>query len=178
LKGAPEVQNAPQIAVTPLAPPPGASPTFTAPPEQPAARPIEVTPLPPPGAAPAPPAAKAVPVGTAPAAPLAKVEAALPPPVKTSPPVAKAAPAAKTAAASGALVQIGAYSSSALASNGWNEVARLMPGEMAGKTKEVEPVERDGKTLYRARIGGFASHGDAERLCLALLSKGRDCKVI
>ena len=54
----------------------------------------------------------------------------------------------------------------------------MMPGEMAGKTKEIDTVERDGKTLYRARIGGFASHSDADRLCLALLSKGRDCKVV
>ena len=37
---------------------------------------------------------------------------------------------------------------------------------------------RSRKTLYRARIGGFASRADAERLCLALLSKGRDCKVV
>ena len=158
MKAAPEVQSPPQVAVAP-APAPGAAPTFTAPPEQPAARPIEVAPLP-------APAAKAEP-----APPAAKPET--PAPVAQ----AKAEPAPK-AAASGALVQIGAYSSSALASNGWNEVAKLMPGEMAGKTKDVEPVERDGKTLYRARIGGFASHADAERLCLALLSKGRDCKVV
>jgi hypothetical protein len=183
MRAAPEVQSPPQVAIAPAAPPSGAAPTFTPPPEQPAARPIEVAPLPPPPAKtePLPPVAPAQQAKAEPA-PKALAIVGL---SKTAPPAPKAAAApVKTAAApapkaaSGALVQIGAYSSSALASNGWNEVAKLMPGEMAGKTKEVEPVERDGKTLYRARIGGFASHADAERLCLALLSKGRDCKVV
>jgi len=186
MKAAPEAQNAPAGAPpAAVVAAPAGQPAFTKPPEQPAARPIESTPLPPP---PAPlPEVKVAPTPV----PVAKAEAPKPPPVAKAPPakvaeapkappapVAKAAPAPKAAAAGTLMVQIGAYSSSALATNGWNEVAKMMPGEMAGKTKEVDTVERDGKTLYRARIGGFSTRADAERLCLALLSKGHDCKVV
>ena len=178
-----------QIVNPPVNGPVSAAPTFTPPPEQPAARPIETppvatTPLPAPTTPPAAPA------------PAAKVEAAPPAPKvaeaapKAPAPVAKAAPtpapktvaaapaAAKTTSSAGSLVQIGAFSSPALADAGWNEVARQMPGDMAGKTKVVEKVDRpNGATLYRAMIGGFSSRAEAERLCLALLSKGKDCSV-
>jgi hypothetical protein len=181
MKAAPEAQNAAPAAtvVAPAPAPSSSAPNFTPPPEQPAARPVEAAPPPPP----APPAAKAAPATPA---PQAKAEVVKPPAarapapkvVEAAPPKAVAPPAPKAPAAAGPLVQIGAYSSSALAANGWNEVAKMMPGEMAGKTKEIDTLDRDGKTLYRARIGGFASRADAERLCLALLSKGHDCKVV
>lgn len=173
----------------------GAPPTFTPPPEQPAARPIEAAPLPPPP--PPPPAATTTPAAPAPAAKVEPAPAApksvndllkaapkAPSPVAKAPappPAAKtvAAPAAKAAApaAGGMTVQIGAFSTTAQADAGWNEVAKLMPGEMVGRTKVIEKLDRDGKTLYRTKIGGFSSRAEAERLCLALLSKGRDCKV-
>lgn len=174
-----ETQNAPLTTAPTVTS--GAAPTFTAPPEQPAARPAAVTPPPPP-----PPAPKAAPVAAAPAPapvtiapPAAKAEPVKTPApvVKPAPPVAKLAEAAPKAAAGGAMVQIGAYSTTGMADSGWNEVAKLMPGQMAGKTKVVEKLDRDGKTLYRTLIGGFSTHADAERLCLALLSKGRDCSV-
>ncbi|HET9160866.1 MAG TPA: SPOR domain-containing protein, partial [Caulobacteraceae bacterium] len=177
MKAAPEMQNAP--AARPQEAATTGAPNFTPPPEQPAARPIETTPLPPP---PAPPKATTQPVGQPTAVPEPKPEAAKPAPVAKAEPVRpapvaktaapkvaeaapKTAPAPKTAAAGSFTVQIGAYSTSALAANGWNEVAKMMPGEMAGKTREVDTVQRDGKTLYRARIGGFASRGEAERMC-------------
>jgi cell division protein FtsN len=74
-------------------------------------------------------------------------------------------------------VQIGAFSSSSLADDGWNEIARLMPGQMAGKTKRVEPVTADGKTLYRAAVGGFTSRQEAAAFCEALKARGRACLV-
>jgi cell division protein FtsN len=174
MKAAPQMQNAP--ASPAAAADQVGTPRFTPPPEQPAERPVESAPLPPP-----PPKATTQPLAPPTAepepkpAPVAKAPAA---PPKTAEAAPKAAPAAKPAATATFTVQIGAYSSRALAANGWNEVAKLMPGEMAGKTREVDPVDRNGKTLYRARIGGFASRAEAERMCLALLSKGRDCKVV
>jgi outer membrane biosynthesis protein TonB len=180
-----------QITNPPVGGPVSATPTFTPPPEQPAARPIETppvasAPLPPPTAtAPAvkteapPPAPKLAEAAPKTVAPTAKTAPAPPAPKTVAPaPKTAAAPAAKTTTSAGSMVQIGAFSSTALADAGWNEVARQMPGDMIGKTKVVEKVDRaGGAPLYRAMIGGFSSRAEAERLCLALLSKGKDCSV-
>lgn len=193
-----QVQQPPGLQVYQSdAPPAGAAPNFTPPPEQPVRPPpVEAAPLPPPPAAPQtaaplPPAPASQPVAPAPkpAQPAAKApapQAAAPQPAapKTAPapqaaaPKASAAPSAPApSAASAARVQIGAFSSTALADAGWNKVARLLPGQMVGKTKVVEKVERDGKTLYRSLIGGFASRVEAEQLCDALRAQGEACAV-
>ena len=94
------------------------------------------------------------------------------------------AKAAKPAAASTpgksgpAVVQIGAYSSQALADEGWNDAAGVAPGAMAGKSKRVAPVTKaDGATFYRTSITGFASHADAQALCDRLKAAGKACFV-
>lgn len=133
-----------------------------APPAKPAA-PAAATPAPVKTAA-APPAPAPVKVAAAPPAP---APAAKPPPA----PVLAAAPSGPAA------VQIGAYSSTALADKGYTEVASAFPGQMAGKSKRVEPLERDGKTLYRGLIGGFASKDAAQAFCNTLKAAGRVCLV-
>jgi len=75
------------------------------------------------------------------------------------------------------VAQIGAFSSPALAEKGWNDVAALQPGKMAGKTKKVEVATRDGKTFYRAFVGGFASRSDASAFCASLVAAGKGCIV-
>ena len=145
-----------------------------------------VTTLAPPPEAPAPrpaPIAKvAPPAGLRPAAP----EASAPAPVAVAPkPVVKAvkppqsidAAVDQSAGESGAVAQIGAFSSQALAEKGWNDVAVLQPGKMAGKTKKVEMANRDGKTFYRAFVGGFASKADASAFCSTLTAAGKGCIV-
>jgi cell division septation protein DedD len=77
----------------------------------------------------------------------------------------------------GPVAQIGAFSSQALAEKGWNDVAAIQPGKMAGKTKKVEVANRDGKTLYRAFVGGFASRSDASAFCASLVAAGKGCIV-
>lgn len=159
------------------------TPAFTAEPEAPAIRPAApATVAKPPVVVAAKPAAPVAPV-TTPVAPRPPVTAAAPPP---TPPAAtrpvEVAPARPTIATpppptSNAQVQIGAFSSTSLADDGWNEVARLLPGQMAGKTKRVEPVSRDGSTLYRASVGGFASRQEAAAFCEALKSRSRACLV-
>ena len=175
---------------------------FAPPPEQPQARPqpgpatppIVVTQAPP--AAPAPtlrpaiPAAAPPPVAatTAPAAPkteppAAKIEkpAAKPAPEKAAAKPAAAAkaatpaPAAKTAGV--AAVQIGAFSSQALADKGWKDAAGLAPGLAAGKGKSVEKVEKDGHTLFRTQVTGFASRDAASAFCAKLKAAGKACFV-
>ena len=118
---------------------------------------------------------------TAPAPPLRK---AVPPPAKVAaatPTTAKAAPATSPAAAEttpvGAVVQIGAFSSDALATKGYADVSGVMAGQMAGKSRRVAPLQRDGKTLYRTWVAGFGSRADAAAFCDALKAKGKICIV-
>jgi cell division septation protein DedD len=107
-----------------------------------------------------------------------------PPPVAVMPATKPAKPPQTIDAAvdqstseSGSVAQIGAFSSQALAEKGWNDVAALQPGKMAGKTKKVEVASRDGKTFYRAFVGGFASRSDASAFCASLVAAGKGCIV-
>jgi hypothetical protein len=84
-----------------------------------------------------------------------------------------AAPHAATGG--GAMVQVGAFASGALADKGWSDAAHLMPGQMSGKTRKIETTVKDGKTFYRAYVGGFASKADAQSFCAALKAKGKAC---
>ncbi len=159
--------------------PASAAPTFAPPPEQP--RPLPAAPRV--QAAPAPqPALKGPAAPTSPAAAddTAEADAILGiPAARSAKPAAQAADASAPSAASsgGRLVQIGAYSSKALAEKGWNDIAKLIPGDMAGRTESFEPVAKDGQTLYRAYIGGFGSKTEAQSLCNELKAQGRSCMV-
>jgi hypothetical protein len=180
MKAAPPVADAKPAAPTGLqvyadGEPIPETPAFTPAPEAPTTRPA--TP-----AAAAAPAPVVQPTTPAPVTPRPQ-PAPRPEPAPAATPAAR--PAEPAAArnptppppTSTAQVQIGAYSSSALADDGWNEVARLMPGQMAGKTKRVEPTTADGKTLYRAAVGGFTSRQEAAAFCEALKSRSHACLV-
>ncbi len=170
---------------------PEASPSFAAKPEEPLARPT-----PPPPSAPVQTAtlqpAKPAPVGPAApvsAAPVAKpagkapsieslATAAVSP--KAATPAAKPAAAAPAPAASAggpAMVQIGALSSTALADKAWSDAARIAPGMAAGKGKKVEAIDKNGTTLYRTAVTGFASRAEAKAFCDALTAAGKSCFV-
>jgi hypothetical protein len=182
-----------QIYKTEVPPPSEGTPApkFTPGPEQPQARPI-VQP-------PAPVATNALrpaePAPTVVAQPAPKIA---PPPPKVAPPPAKTviaklapppapkakivpppppAPVVAATTSGGALVQIGALSSPQLAQKAWSDVARKMGGQMSGKTRKVETTSKDGKTFYRAFVGGFSSHAAAVSFCSALESKGTSCIV-
>ena len=176
--------------------PDAAHPQFTSPPEQP--QPRDIPPavvIAPPVAAPTTPVGSAVPlrpalaaqsapapkVVTPPPAPPAKVAAAPAPPApKPAPaPVAKAAaaPAPKAAASGGAVVQIGAVSSPALADKAWNAAVAVAPGLAAGKGKSVEKIDKNGGVLYRTAVTGFASREAASAFCDKLKAAGKSCFV-
>lgn len=174
---------------------PAATPTFAPPPEAPGPRPapqaVAPHPAQPVTAQPIAPVATAQAPGVKPVSPpAAPAKPAAKPAPKTiasilddksarNAPVPVARPAAKPAAApaGGTFVQIGAYSSQALAEKGWNDAARIAPGAMAGKGKHVEPVAKDGSTLYRTAITGFASKAEANALCDKLKAAGKTCFV-
>jgi len=160
-----------------------AAPTFTAPPEQPQPRvaaptaPVQTAQLPPasPAAAglkPAQPAPAPAPVAKAPPAPAAK-------PAPAPAPAAKAAaPAPKPAAAPGGFaVQIGAFSSQSQADQGYNDAGRIAGVDIAGKFKYVEPIQKNGSTLYRTSVRGFASRAQAAAFCAELKAAGKNCFV-
>jgi hypothetical protein len=121
-------------------------------------------------AKPAPPPAAAKPATAQPVA--AKPVAAAP---KPAPAATAEEPAAKTAGA--ASVQIGAVSSTALADKAWSEAVAAAPGMAAGKGKGVEKIDKDGHTLYRTAVTGFASRSDAAAFCAKLKAAGKACFV-
>lgn len=127
--------------------------------------------------APAKPAAK--PVVVAAAKPAAVTPAVTPPPAKpvVLKPVTTVSPAPVMAAGGTYLVQIGAFSSAALADKGWTDAAALAPGAAAGKGKKVETVASGGKTLFRTSVTGFASRADADAFCSRLKAARKDCFV-
>jgi cytoskeletal protein RodZ len=172
---------------------PQPSATFAAPPETPQARPAAPLPTTPVQTA-ALPAAKPAPTATQPATPAAKpaptieslATAATQKPAARPAQVAQAAPvAAKPVAAAPtttvstgpASVQIGALSSPALADKAWTEATRLAPGLAAGKGKKVEAVDKNGTTLYRTSVTGFATREAAKAFCEAISASGKSCFV-
>lgn len=162
---------------------PQPSATFAAPPEAPQARPAAPVASAPVQTA-ALPAAKPAPTARQPAPTIESLATAAaqkpaPKPVQ----LAAAAPAkpvaATPAAASGgpAMVQIGALSSPALADKAWTDATRLAPGLAAGKGKKVEAIDKNGTTLYRTSVTGFASREAAKAFCEAISASGKSCFV-
>jgi len=80
-------------------------------------------------------------------------------------------------AAGAAAVQIGAVSSTALADKAWSEAVAAAPGLAAGRGKGVEKIDKDGHTLYRTAVTGFASRADAAAFCARLKAAGKACFV-
>lgn len=165
----------PAVAATAPAPKPKPVPSKAAPPA--AAKVIAVSPVP--ALAVKTPAvvAKVAPVVTKPV-PM-KAVAATPTTAKPQSVVAKPAAQATTPTkpSGGASVQIGAFSSQALADKGWNDAAKVAPGAAAGRGKHVEAIQKAGATLYRTTVTGFASHDAAVAFCDQLKAAGKSCFV-
>ncbi len=131
---------------------------------------------------PAPQAQPAVPVQSAALKPALPVAATPPKPIQVA--VATPKPQAtlpavppKKAGGGAAMVQIGAFSSEALADRGWNDAAAVAPGLAVGKGKQVEAIDKDGKTLFRTSVTGFASRAEAQTFCERLKGAGKSCFV-
>ncbi|AQR61134.1 sporulation protein [Brevundimonas sp. LM2] len=138
------------------------APAFTAPPEMPQPRPL---PRPIEAAETAPPATRPAPVAPA----------TRPNPAPVATPAAP--PATANAAGGSAAVQIGAFSSTAIADREYAAMAARYPQFARNATKRVQEVTAsNGSTVYRTTFTGLSAE-DARSFCSAIKSGGGDCLV-
>jgi len=92
-------------------------------------------------------------------------------------PVAEAPVPVATGAGGGAAVQIGAFSSTAVADREYAAVASRFPGFARNATKRVQEVTAsNGSTVYRTTFTGLSA-ADARAFCAAIQAGGGDCLV-
>jgi cell division protein FtsN len=153
------------------------APTLAAPPEEPMARPTPKPTEPVQTAQLRPPQPKPVvgPVAAQPASSVEQMVQQVTKPIPVKPPVVTTD--APRQSGTMAMVQIGAFTSTALADKGWNDAAAIAPGAAAGKGKRVETVVKDGVTLYRTLVTGFPSRTEAAAFCDRLKAASKSCFV-
>jgi hypothetical protein len=119
-----------------------------------------------------------------PTQPVALTSPIAPAPAAAAPPRQAQAPAQAPARAQAAStqtgrtqVQLAAVSSERAALNEWNRLERRMPDILGGRRPAVIRFERDGKTIWRLRTGGFADTSQARGFCEKVRAKGGNCTV-
>ena len=73
------------------------------------------------------------------------------------------------------VVQIAATSSETTANSEWAKLLKAYPDMLAGGQKLIQQADVNGKTVYRLRVGSFASKADAATFCAAFKAKGGNC---
>ncbi|MBY0395163.1 MAG: SPOR domain-containing protein, partial [Thermoleophilia bacterium] len=137
---------------------PTTAPTFTAPPETPAPRPVPR------------------PIETAEVPPAVR-PATVPAPTPARPAAEAPAPAVANSAGGSAAVQIGAFSSTAVADREYAAVAARFPQFARNASKRVQEVTAsNGSTVYRTTFTGLSAE-DARSFCSAIKAGGGDCLV-
>jgi hypothetical protein len=179
LRTAPVVTPAPlatpQVAAAPTSAVPVAAPSVAVAPVKPTATPNAVpsaTPIP---AAPATTAKVAMVDPKAASKPV--TQAAPTPSVLGTAKPAQAAPAPAPTPAKGVQVQLAAVGSEAAAHAEWQRLAKRMPELFNAKSPAISKVERDGKTMWRVRTGGFADTNAAKAFCETVKAKASGCIV-
>jgi cell division septation protein DedD len=146
--------------------------------------------LAPPPEAPAPQALRAPPSG--PVAPATAAQA--PAVVPASPPAIAAAPTkpmvvpkspepvpekrpVAAPAGNGTLVQLAAVRSEDAAKSEWERLSKRFPELLSAHHPAFSKTERDGKTLWRVRTGGFSDVPQATSFCEKVRAKGAACSV-
>lgn len=162
----PEAQ--PVAQPEPLPPLPG--PTL-APAPAPPTNPVQAAPTP------VPPAPVAPPTPQAPAVPAEPIP--VPPPAAAFAPPSSPVPELRSVVAAvtgGALLQIGAYRTDALAEQAWQEFLAEHVDIVSGLATDVQAVDLGARGVWhRLRIGPFSSSEAANTTCNSLKARGADC---
>lgn len=111
-----------------------------------------------------------------PAEPQAQAVAPAPTPTPTPAPAPAAAAPAASAAPGSYMLQLGAFGTQAAANAAW-EAARSKFTLLGGLTRDVDVLDRDGRTLYRLRGGSFADKAAADAACGQLKAGAHPCFV-
>jgi hypothetical protein len=131
---------------------------------------------------PAPVAAPAAPAAPAGAATTAATPAATAMAIATAPATATPVPAAAAAPAAPAkphpaLVQLAATPDEGSAEAVWAGLQKKAPDLLAAKNAIILPAVINGQSVWRVRLGGFASTDAAQAFCAQLVAKGAACTV-
>ncbi|WP_026352188.1 SPOR domain-containing protein [Yoonia vestfoldensis] len=73
------------------------------------------------------------------------------------------------------LVQLGAFSTPALAAEEWARLESRFGALMNGRERVVQVSTQSSGTWYRLRASGFSDRDDARRFCAALQAEGAEC---
>jgi cell division protein FtsN len=95
----------------------------------------------------------------------------------TKPGAAKTVAATKPAASGGAVVQIGAYESQAIADKQYASIASSYGLFLSGTGKHIEKVDTANGPRFRTQFTGFATADKARAFCSALKAASHDCFV-
>lgn len=119
-----------------------------------------------------------------PAQPASPQPAAAEPVVSTAPPVVAQPPAVPMQAVrpalspvTGTLVQLAAVDSEEAAQSEWQRLAKRMPDLLTDRRPVVQRSDRDGRTVWRVRTGGFTDTTDATAFCARVRMKGGACSI-